>query len=223
MYNSFKKSDHLASLSFNIGFMIKENTVQKRQKRWLLLLGLIFLSVVFLSNFAGAATEKTYKLKQSWMVLGGYGVTHPGLGNTKTHVETFDLILRYEKALTAEMGSSWYRGHHSLMVELPISFVVDPSTDPMYGLTLLGSWIFAGNDLWQPYLLGGGGIVYTSADITGLGAELNASWQLGFGLRYKALSKQIFLEYRFHHISNTGRKDPNDPLNSSKILMGIKF
>jgi hypothetical protein len=31
----------------------------------------------------------------------------------------------------------------------------------------------------------------------------------------------ISLEYRYHHISNAGAATPNEPLNSSKILLGV--
>jgi hypothetical protein len=31
------------------------------------------------------------------------------------------------------------------------------------------------------------------------------------------------LEYRYHHVSNANTAAPNEPLNSSKILVGISI
>ena len=62
------------------------------------------------------------------------------------------------------------------------------------------------------------------ADIQGVGTELNGNYQFGIGLRLPYTDENDFVaEYRFHHISNGGREDPNDPLNSSKLLFGITF
>jgi hypothetical protein len=30
-------------------------------------------------------------------------------------------------------------------------------------------------------------------------------------------------EYRYHHVSNAGTAEPNEPLNSSKCLIGVTF
>jgi hypothetical protein len=31
----------------------------------------------------------------------------------------------------------------------------------------------------------------------------------------------ILGEYRYHHVSNANTAEPNEPLNSSKILLGV--
>lgn len=186
----------------------------------------LWLAVIaaFPSGHAQAAEPAAGKIPPVWSLLAGYGETHPDLGKTKTRVETIDVVLRYEVPLTASLGRSWYQGHHALLVELPVSFAVYPHTDPMVGLTCLASWYFTPRRSWQPYLFAGGGIVYTGADIDGLGSELNGNWQAGAGVRYAVTGEtNFFLEYRFHHISNLGTRQPNDPLNSSKLMLGITF
>ncbi len=156
--------------------------------------------------------------------LAGYGVTHPGLGLTRTHVETVDLIPRYEHRHTGEIGRSWWRGHHALFVEMPVHVVVDPDFAPIAGLNFLAAWVFEPRGRIVPYFFGGGGPLYSWADIDGVGADVNGNWQFGGGIEYNA-GKELRLrfEYRFHHISNAGAKDPNVPLNSSKLLMGFVF
>ncbi len=189
------------------------------------LFGVLVLCFLALQVKPVHATDSSRdNLQSSYTLFFGYGETHPGLGDTKTSVETIDVILRYDIPITGRWGSSWYRGHHSLMVELPVSFVIYPQTGPMVGLTVLGSWFFSSCDRYQPYVFGGGGAVYTDADIEGLSSRFNASWQFGAGVQFKLDSGNwLKIEYRFHHISNTGVKDPNDPLNSSKILFGLTF
>jgi hypothetical protein len=159
-----------------------------------------------------------------WSFLGGYGISHKGLGKTRVQVQVLDFILQYDRVLLEDMGSSWYKGHHSLLLELPFTLVVDPDVSPMVGVNILAAWTFDSSDTLQPYFFGGGGILYTNADIPGLGSEVNGNWQFGGGVRYRLESGNwLKLEYRFHHISNTGARDPNDPLNSSKILVGMTF
>ena len=60
------------------------------------------------------------------------------------------------------------------------------------------------------------------ANISGVGANLCGNYQTGLGLNCKIKKDRSFvLEYRFHQISNAGMKQPNVPLNSSKVLIGI--
>jgi len=177
-----------------------------------------------LSAEESSGYEQHENRKEYWSLLGGYGISHKDLGKTKVQVQVLDFVPRYERVLFDNMGSSWYRGHHSLLVELPVTWVFDPDTAPMVGVNILGAWTFTASQEVLPYFFGGGGIVYTDADIPGLGSAVNGNWQLGAGVRFKmAGGYWMNAEYRFHHISNTGAKDPNDPINSSKFLLGITF
>jgi opacity protein-like surface antigen len=157
-----------------------------------------------------------------WTVLAGYGVTHTSIGNTHAHVETADFILRYSRDLTRDLGRSWYRSRHGLMIELPIHLVVDPDTAPMVGINILASWMFTASERVRPYFFGGGGFLYTNADIPGLGSKYNGNYQGGAGILYRLRPRySLNVEYRFHHVSNLNTKKPNDPLNSSKFLVGL--
>jgi opacity protein-like surface antigen len=70
--------------------------------------------------------------------------------------------------------------------------------------------------------LGGGGFIYTEAEIPGLGSKYNGNYQGGAGILYRLNSKYFLnAEYRFHHVSNLNTEKPNDPLNSSKFLIGV--
>ena len=188
---------------------------------------MVMASFILLPDFVQAeetSSQNSETPDSYWSLLGGYGISHKDLGLTKVQVQVLDLILQYDRVLLKNVGSSWYKGHHSLILELPLTLVIDPDVSPMIGVNILGAWTFDSSDTLQPYFFGGGGILYTNADIPGLGSDINGNWQFGAGIRYRLESGNLLkFEYRFHHISNTGAKDPNDPLNSSKFLVGMTF
>jgi len=109
-------------------------------------------------------------------------------------------------------------------LELPVSLVLRPEVSTMIGINFLAAYTFTADPEWQPYLFGGGGPVYSFADIPGMGAELNGNYQFGAGVKHDwDVDHQLLFELRYHHISNAGTEDPNDPLNSIKILLGVTF
>ncbi len=162
--------------------------------------------------------------KDSWAVLGGYGQSIPGWGQTTQRVETIDLVPRYSHVIFDDMGSGWLRGFHSILVEVPLHLVVEPETSSMIGMNFLACYTFTADQTIHPYLFGGGGPVYSFADVPGMGAELNGNYQFGIGLDYGINPHHALLfELRYHHISNGGSEEPNDPLNSCKVMVGVTF
>lgn len=159
-----------------------------------------------------------------WEALAGYGQSFPGWGSTSERVKTVDIIGRYSHLIIDDVGSGWYEGFHSLFLEVPLSVVVSPDVSSMIGINVLAAYTFTTDSRWQPYLFGGGGPVYSFADIPGMGAEFNGNYQFGIGFRCDWNSEnQVLAELRYHHISNGGSEEPNDPLNSLKVLLGISF
>ena len=144
------------------------------------------------------------------------------MGRTRAHVQTIDYVLRYGRFLTCVLGDSWYQGRHELLIELPVHLVVDPDVSPMVGFNVLACQTFTASKQFIPYIIAGGGILYTDAKIPGLGSKLNGNYQFGAGIYYPVGDNHYLnFEYRFHHISNAGTKEPNDPMNSSKWLIGL--
>lgn len=176
------------------------------------------------SAYGEEATTVT-TAKREFAFLTGYGITHRGFGKTRTQVQTWDAIARYGHFLSDEMGKGhWYQGRHELLVELPYHMAVDHNARSMVGGYLLGSWKFTGFDRLAPYVFAGGGLLYVDLGLPTMGSRLNFSYQGGIGLQY-FISQDIALisEYRYHHISNAGTASPNEPLNSSKVLIGVSF
>ncbi len=185
---------------------------------FLLVIGFLFVMVA-----SGEAAETVVTAKSELAVLTGYGITHRGFGDTRTQVQTVDLIGRFGWFLSKEVGvGSWYQGRHELLTELPLHLVVDPKTAVITGAYFLGSWKFTSLGPWLPYAFAGGGIVYTDMDLPTMGSSLNFSYQGGTGLQYLLRPDLAVMgEYRYHHISNAGTATPNEPLNSSHFLVGI--
>lgn len=183
---------------------------------------ILFSCTVFRVGSSGAAIFDTSK--DRWEGLTGYSQSFPGWGETTQRVETIDLVPRYNHLIFDELGSGWSRGFHSILIELPLHFVVSPDVSTMIGLNFLACYTFTADERWRPYLFGGGGPVYSFADIPGMGADWNGNYQFGLGVEYDYLEKHnLLFELRYHHISNGGSKEPNEPLNSCKFMIGLTF
>ena len=162
--------------------------------------------------------------KDSWSLLGGYSQSFPGWGQTTERVQTVDFVPRYNHMTIDNIGSGWLRGYHTTLIELPLHLVTDPDTSAMVGVNFLACYTFTASEQWQPYIFGGGGPVYSFADIPGMGADWNGNYQFAFGLAHLLdTNRTLLFEVRYHHISNAGTEDPNVPLNSMKVLVGLTF
>jgi hypothetical protein len=173
----------------------------------------------------GAENDTVTTAPGEYALLSGYGITHRGYGATRTQVETFDLILRYGHFLSGEVGTGhWYQGRHEVLLELPFHLAVDHDGRTMFGGYILGSWKFTAAEQITPYLLAGGGVLYVDLGLPTMGSRLNGSYQAGGGIQH-FIRKDLAVigEYRYHHISNLNTAEPNEPLNSSKFLIGLSF
>jgi hypothetical protein len=182
--------------------------------------------LITLSNFwVGSAEAVDFSAsKGRFGFLGGYGQSVPGWGETAQRVETIDFIPRYNHLIFDRLGFGWFQGYHSVLFEAPVHVVINPDVSSMLGVNFLACYTMTSHPKMHPYLFGGGGPVYSFADIPGMGAELSGNYQFGLGLEYRLSRSCNFLfEIRYHHISNGGREKPNEPLNSGKFLFGITF
>jgi lipid A 3-O-deacylase len=184
-----------------------------------------FVLSIFVSAAYCAENEVVTSATRELSLLGGYGITHRGYGDTRTQVQTFDMIFRYGHFLSDELGKGhWYQGRHEVLLELPLHLAVDHGYRSMFGGTILGSWKFTASEQLTPYFFAGGGILYVDVGLPTMGSRLNGTYQLGGGIQHFISNDVAFFgEYRFHHISNLNTSSPNEPLNSSKILIGFSF
>lgn len=186
---------------------------------------IVFIIALFFSfGVFGADNAFIKAAATEYTILSGYGITHRGFGATRTQVQTFDTIARFGYFLSDDIGSGWYKGRHELLLELPFHLTVDPKVAPMTGGYIFGCWKFTSLQEFVPYVFAGGGVLYVDLGLPTMGSRLDFSYQGGTGLQYFIRKNTaVSLEYRYHHISNAGTATPNEPLNSSKILLGISF
>lgn len=184
---------------------------------------IIALLIILSRALPVSAENPASRSEGEYGVLTGYGISHIGFGETRHQVQTLDLILRAGFFLSNEVGKgSWYQGRHEVLLELPYHLALDQGGRSMVGGYLLGHWRFTSLDKVAPYVLAGGGPVYVDLGLPTMGSKLCFSYQGGTGLQYFIDNKTALnLEYRYHHISNAGTAEPNEPINSSKILLGV--
>ena len=186
----------------------------------------LIVVLLCLCAFRAAAADRPVATSTGgFSLLAGYGITHRGSGATRTQVQTADTILRYGHFLSDNVGAGrWFEGRHELLVELPLHVSPDHDGRVMTGGYLLGSWKFTGLDDRgvYPYVFAGGGVLFVDLGLPTMGSRLDFSYQGGTGLQY-LIRKDVAIvgEYRYHHVSNAGTAEPNEPLNSSKFLVGI--
>ncbi len=193
--------------------------------RWGHILAFLFSLLSAAAVARGEEADTITSARNEYAFLTGYGITHRYFGATRTQVQTWDAIARWGHFLSDEAGKgSWYQGRHELLVELPYHMAVDHDARSMVGGYLLGSWKFTGLEGIYPYVFAGGGVLFVDTRLPTMGTKLDFSYQGGTGVQY-FLRKDaaLMLEYRYHHISNAGTAEPNEPLNSSKILVGLSL
>lgn len=163
-------------------------------------------------------------------VLLGCGQSIRGFGDTTERVGLLDLAYRHRHVLHARRGRGWYEGSHELWFELPVSFVLSNREDRdeyevgMVGLNFLFAWVFSGTERGSPYFILGGGPRYVLADIEGVGSETPGNYQIGLGYRFPGpWNTQLTADLRYIHVSNLGLADPNVPLNSIAVYLGMAF
>jgi lipid A 3-O-deacylase len=189
------------------------------------ILTILLIALITGSALADDHAKTTADAGYELTLLTGYGITHRGFGETRTQVQTWDAIARLGWYLSDDIGKgSWYQGRHQLLVELPYHLAVDHGGRSMVGGYLLGSWKFTSLSHVKPYIFAGGGPVNVGLGLPTMGAKLNFSYQGGTGVQIPvAQATMLNLEYRYHHISNAGTESPNEPLNSSKFLLGVSW
>ena len=188
-------------------------------------LGLVTLCLMFSSWQVVLAQTN---LKDYGVILVGGGSSIPGWGSTTERVKTVDIIPRYCHILNADMGQGWYQANHELWIEMPFSYIASDS-DPqdsgdigIFSANFLAALVFQPHRALNPYVSAGGGPVYVAADIEGVGSDLCGNYMAGAGIRLKASALRYFnVEARYHHVSNLNMADPNVPLNSLKIMLGM--
>jgi|SRR5271157_1034773 len=166
--------------------------------------------------------------KQEWSIAAGYGfgVGFEGSnhGNLK-EIRYAALIPRWGVGLTNPMAEgTWYRGNLDLLIEGAFLFEYHPEHGFAGGGTLMLRYNFLQFQRVVPFVELGAGIVGTDLDLKEQSDGFNFSVQGGVGAHYFVLPHvAVTAEWRFHHISNAGLRNPNSGINDSLFLLGASF
>ncbi len=186
---------------------------------------LLFISLL---SVLQAETDDPLPEPHFALITGG-GSSIKGFGETDQIVYTADVMWRYAKPLFS-VDKKWIKGTHHMWIETPVSILIHDSDSNdtfdlgIIGVNFLAVWVFPEWKGMSPYLLAGGGPRYIIADIEGMGSDMSGNYQLGAGaFLFNESDHPLSLEIRYDHISNGDRADPNVPLNSVKILLGIRL
>lgn len=137
---------------------------------------------------------------------------HTWLGTDDGAGETVDVVPRYNHVVFDRLGACWHQGFHFSLAESPLHAVVAPDTSAMVGISFLVCYSSTAGSTWRPDTFGGGGPVYSFADIPGMGTDWNGNYQFALGVeRATGNARALLFEVRYHHISNAGTAEPNVP------------
>lgn len=133
------------------------------------------------------------------------------------------------RIMTNERGAGPFAGRFEFLLEVsPLFIVQQPSRALGFTVSPLHMrWNFAStpNRRLRPFAEASGGIVFTNHPVpVTTTTQFNFIDQAGFGLRFESGAKRAWLAgYRFQHISNAGRVEPNPGANFNFAYVGVSF
>jgi Lipid A 3-O-deacylase (PagL) len=132
------------------------------------------------------------------------------------------------RVMTNERGEGALAGTFELLLEIsPLASVHQPQN--AFGFTaspLHMRWNFGGAAPRpvRVFAEASGGIILTNVPVPARTTTLNFIDQAGFGLRLgRGARRTWLLGYRFQHISNAGRVQPNPGVNFNFVYAGVSF
>jgi hypothetical protein len=187
------------------------------------------LSMISILAVSSTLAQKEQPATHNYFVTGG-GSTIKGFGETDQIVYTTDFMYRYSSRPLFFVDKWWLKGAHHMWFETPVSVIMhdsDANDDHDFGIvgvTFLAVWVFPEWKGTAPYLLAGGGPRYVLANIEGMGNDICGNYQFGAGtFIFNKSDHPLSIDIRYDHISNGSTAEPNVPLNSVKILLGIRL
>jgi len=110
-------------------------------------------------------------------------------------------------------------------IEPFVSFVSSPHKNIEAGTSfLLKAGLLPQTSKFQPFILGGLGMVYMTEHTTEQSTQFNFIEQAGLGFHYFFRKNIAFtLQGRFRHLSNAGMRSPNTGINTQFVLTGLSY
>jgi lipid A 3-O-deacylase PagL len=177
-----------------------------------------------------AALPEGVQLEKGTVEIGGIvGTTLPvTLFRARTNRRLTIGSLQVGRIMTTQRGKGAIAGSFEFLLEVdPVLLLRQPQrTFGVAASPLHMRWNFApmGSHPFQVFAEASGGIVYTNHAVPAGTTSFNFIDQAGFGLRLSRHPKRAWLlGYRFQHISNGGRVQPNPGTNFNFVYGGVSF
>lgn len=184
----------------------------------------IFLIVSLLACETIRAEEEKPKCLEAVEFLTGFGwgkLRHQKNYNLTPFIVDFDFNL---KPLTQKINFN-PRSLLQFQIEPFISYISSPKNNVETGTSfLLKAGFLPQTSKFQPFVLGGVGMVYMTQHTIEQSTQFNFIEQLGIGMHYFFKPNVAFtIEGRYRHLSNAGIDHPNTGINTQFVLTGISY
>jgi Lipid A 3-O-deacylase (PagL) len=157
-----------------------------------------------------------------WTVSAGTGWGVPILGSATGHRYVFPSIA-WSRVLTGPRGRGVFRGRFAWGIEV-LPFFVQYHPVRSYGVgvsPLLWRWSFETRGRFAPFVEMGGGGLWTDADVPGETTRANYTAHVTGAVRVlRGGARGALVGYRFDHISNGNRVQPNPGVNAHVLVIG---
>jgi hypothetical protein len=189
-------------------------------------------SAAYAQSGAASSAEESVEFRKGAVEAGGIiGTTLP-VSWLRAHPDRRIVAmgsLNIGRIMTNRLGRGPLSGEFEFLLEVtPLLILHQP---PAYTVGVTASplhmrWNFApiSKHRVRPFAEASGGIVYTNHAVPVGTTSFNFIDQAGFGLRFPTGTKQAWVAgYRFQHISNAGRVQPNPGANFNFAYVGVSF
>ena len=143
-------------------------------------------------------------------------------GNDNADVEQVVALGSWSKGISDRMAiEHWYAGNFDLVGEGQLLFNQEPHSGFFGGATLSLRYNLLEFGRVTPFAHVGVGGGYLAYDLEDQRDGFNFALQAGLGLHWSVARRRgLFVEYRYHHISNANTRHPNSGINSQMLMIG---
>ena len=160
-----------------------------------------------------------------WSVIGGGAV--PGtLFGAQPDRRLSIAAVTWGRILTSQRGPGPLASQFEVLLEaVPVFVLLQPQRTSGVGFSPIFLRLnFTRSPRVQPFAEIVGGILVTDREVPRGSTRFNFTPQAGVGVRVLVTRNRALLGgYRFHHISNGGRRLPNPGVNSNVVYLGVSF
>jgi len=184
------------------------------------LFSILILAVSLLSAEALAQEESTRENFEGVEFLTGFGW---GKLKLQGDYHVYPLVVDFNFNLKPMLKKINLSPRPLWQIEPFISYVDRPTSDLESGLSfMLKIGVLPQTSKFQPFLIGGAGLIYITEHTYEEAREFNFIEQAGIGLHYFFTHDTAFtVQGRYRHLSNADTGYPNRGINNQFVLTGI--